>query len=130
MLLEALKKTAKNPGLTVAIPLQPQTITLRRTSSNVGIFGPVFIDGTVASDIYLSLMIYERISFHTAYGIPMNSVSFQQDCARLRTNNPVICLLHVFEERVVLNRYPVLLKQGFSWQPTSPNFKHLQLFSM
>jgi hypothetical protein len=41
--------------------------------SNVGTLGPVFVDGTVTSDVYRSLLTDEFVPFLMGYGIPMNS---------------------------------------------------------
>jgi hypothetical protein len=69
------------------------------------------------------------ITFRIGYGIPMNTISFPQHCARPRTSKAVICLLHVFEERVLLIGTLWYFRKDSSWPPISPYFKDLQLFS-
>jgi hypothetical protein len=95
-------------------------VSVWRALSSVTIFSPVSINGTVTSDDYLSLESDEFISFLMGYGIPMNSAWFQHDGARPYTSNNVFHFIHyVFEKIVLLNQYPVLFEEGFSWPPNS-----------
>jgi hypothetical protein len=53
--------------------------------SSVRIFGLVFIDGTVTSEVYLRLLSDEFVIFLLGYDNSINSDRFQQDGARPQT---------------------------------------------
>jgi hypothetical protein len=64
------------PQRTEGFPLPThciQRVTTRGPLSSDGIFGPVFIDGTVTSDLYLSLTSDEFIPFLMGYDVLVNS---------------------------------------------------------
>jgi hypothetical protein len=92
--------------LTAANPLQPEGVTVRSALSSVGVFGPVFIDGTITSGVYLSLLSDEFVPFLMGYGVPMNSAWYQQDGATSHTDNTVL-LFHedVLEKRICRTIY-------------------------
>jgi hypothetical protein len=53
--------TLENPRHTVANPLHPQRVTVCCALSRTRIFSPVLINGTVTSDVYLSLLSDESL---------------------------------------------------------------------
>jgi hypothetical protein len=58
------------------------------------------------------------------HGFQMNSSWFEQADATPHSSYALILSLReVFENGVLLNRYLVLFKEGFSWSPTSQVFK-------
>jgi hypothetical protein len=56
-------------------------------------FGPVFIDGTVTSHVYLSLLSDGFIPVLMGYGIPMDPAWSQQDGARPHASNAILRFL-------------------------------------
>jgi hypothetical protein len=91
--------------------MYPERVAVWCALSSVGIFSAVFIDGTVTSDVYLSLLTDEFVLFLVIYGISMNSAQFQQDGAKPHIRNAVLRVLHkFFKERARLNRYPTLFE--------------------
>jgi hypothetical protein len=50
------------------------------------------------------------------YGIQINSVWFEHDGARPHNSNIAFYFNHyIFEKGILLNQYPVLFAEGFSW---------------
>jgi hypothetical protein len=68
---------SEDSRLTVANPLHPERFTGWCALSNVLMFGPVFIDGAVTFDVYVSFLSDEFVPFLIRFSIPMNSVWFQ-----------------------------------------------------
>jgi hypothetical protein len=61
--------------VSVANQMHPEGITIRCAFTSVGIFGSVFVDGTVASED-LSLLSDEFVPFLMGYGISINLAWF------------------------------------------------------
>jgi hypothetical protein len=66
------------PVLTAANPQHPERSTGWYALSMVGIFDLLFVDGTVTSDVYLSMLSDGFTQFLTVYDFQINSVSFQR----------------------------------------------------
>jgi hypothetical protein len=54
---------SENPRLTVANPLHPERVKVWCALSSVGIFRPMFIHGTITSDVHVSLLSDEFVPF-------------------------------------------------------------------
>jgi hypothetical protein len=83
-----------SPTLTVANPLHPEIFAVWIALPSFAIFGPMFIDGSVNSDVYHRLLRDEFIPFLMGYGSPVISALFQQNGARPHTSNAVHPSLH------------------------------------
>jgi hypothetical protein len=58
---------SENPGLTVTSPVQPERVAVWCVLSSARIFGLLFIDGTVASEVYLRVLSDEFVIFLLGY---------------------------------------------------------------
>jgi hypothetical protein len=74
--------------------MHPERAAVWCALSSVGIFGPVFINGTVTCDVYLCLLSDKSVPFLVGYGIPMNPAWFQEDGARPQISDAVFHFLH------------------------------------
>jgi hypothetical protein len=71
------------------------------------------------SSMVQSLLIFTAVCWVMNLSL---SWSFQQDGVRSHTSNAVLrFLFDVFEDKVLLYRYPALFEEGFSRPPTSPD---------
>jgi hypothetical protein len=85
--------------LTAANPLHPEGVTVRSVLSSVGVFGPVFIDGTVTSDLCPSLLSDEFVPFLMIYVIPMNSAGFKKMVPHLTPIIQYFSFMKMFSKR-------------------------------
>jgi hypothetical protein len=54
------------------------------------------------------------------YGIPLIPPGLIQNGVRFYSGNAVFRYLHdYFEDKVLMNWYPAILEEGFSWPPAS-----------
>lgn len=64
----------------------------------------------VTSDVYISLLSDEFVSFLMGYGTPLILPGLKQDGVRFHTGNAVLRYLHdFFGDKVLLNWYPAVL---------------------
>jgi hypothetical protein len=119
----------ENPRLALANPLHSDVVAVMCTLSSIWIFGPVLIDSTVTSDVYLSLISDEFVLLLMRRELEMNSAWFQQDGARPHPSNSLHRFLRdIFEERSLSNRYTTLFQEGFSSPLTSSNLNPCDYF--
>jgi hypothetical protein len=89
----------------------------------------MFIAGTVTSNVYLGLLSNDFIPLLMRYGIPINSVMFQQDCAEPHIKAMPSSFLEDFEETVLSNWFLRYLRKDFRGINIS-GLKVLQFFSL
>jgi hypothetical protein len=110
--------------LTAANPLHPEGVTVRSALSSVGVFGPVFIDGTVTSDVCPTLLSDEFVPFLMICVIPMNSAGFKKVVPDLTPTIQYFTLLKTFSRQSCRASVLGNPRKDFSWSPPTPDLKH------
>jgi hypothetical protein len=69
-------------------------ITVCVAISSRGVLGPIFLEETVSSGCYLSILHNTFVPQLLATGLPLQTLWFMQDGARLHTANVILDFLH------------------------------------
>jgi hypothetical protein len=89
-------------------------------------FGPLFIDGTVTSDVYRGLLDDEFVPFLIGY--ERIKIGFNKMVPDLTPAMPQFAFCAIFSKRVLPNLYSVILRKDFSWPPNSPDLEPYDCF--
>jgi hypothetical protein len=106
------------PRLTVADPLSPERVTLWCALSSGGIFGAVFVDGTVTSGAYLSLLSDELTFSWWDMATQPVKPDFKKTAPDLTLAMPYFPFCMKFSRRFLSKWWPAILEEGSSWAPT------------
>jgi hypothetical protein len=83
--------------------------------SSAGIFYPVFIYGTITSDIFLSLLKDEFVPSLQGYGNAINAAWIQHDSTSAKPYLSFSIWFSGEVERNLSKRHTALFKEGLSW---------------
>ncbi|GFS53505.1 t-complex protein 1 subunit delta [Nephila pilipes] len=107
--------------ITVVRSLHPKKFLVWCAISSHGVFGPIFIDGTLSAANYRKFLDEEFIPFLHGYDL-VQGHWFMQDGARPHRTADVFEMLNEhFSDRIIGLDYPSHFQGGIEWPPYSPD---------
>jgi hypothetical protein len=99
--------------------------------SSHGLLWQIFLEETVSSERYLSMLRISFGSHRLAAGLPLQTECFMQAGARLHTAYVVLDFLRdILNRRIISNRFPERFACGQNWPPNSPGLNPRDLLSL
>ncbi|GFS75525.1 PPDK_N domain-containing protein, partial [Nephila pilipes] len=107
--------------ITVVRSLHPKKFLVWCATSSHGVFGPIFIDGTLSAANYRKFLDEEFIPFLHGHDL-VQGHWFMQDGARPHRTADVFEVLNEhFSDRIIGLDYPSHFQGGIEWPPYSPD---------
>lgn len=111
----------ERPEITVVRSLHPKKFLVWCAISSHGVFGPIFIDGTLSAANYRKFLDEEFIPFLHGHDL-VQGHWFMQDGARPHRTADVFEVLNEhFSDRIIGLDYPSHFQGGIEWPPYSPD---------
>jgi transposase len=119
---------SENPYFSIQKSLHPRRITVWVALSTGGIIGPVFLNKTITSSLYVNMLKEEFIPLAQVL-VDISKSWFMQDGARPhRTRDVFECLNEHFNGRVIALDFKEATGTGIDWPPYSPDFNPCDYF--
>lgn len=118
----------QRPELVVSKPLHPKKLTVWCGLSASGIIGPFFIEQTINSERYKTLLENDVIPELIEKGL-IDDHWFQQDGAPPHSTNMILDYLRDnFGDRVIARNFTTRFGDGYEWPPYSPDLSPLDFY--